>query len=181
WGVSWAAGSRRPSALRWATLVLALVTLAAWAGLSRRQTAVWHDEETFWHHTLAGGPSGLAHLDLGILLRKEGLIDAAAEQLVDSLDVVPSYNRPWTSLETLLEKEGDQVSPETAQHLLPTLSKALAHHADVGLTHYIVGMVLVRAGKDELALGAFTEALRLDPKLAPAAREQKRLKEKLGG
>jgi tetratricopeptide (TPR) repeat protein len=78
-------------------LLAALVVPAAWA--TRRQTALWRDNETFFRHTIAvTGPNAVAHLALGLGYFRQGRHDAAIDELHQALSISERYPEAWTAL-----------------------------------------------------------------------------------
>ncbi len=153
-----AAAPRRVAA--WAGLAL---LLAGWGTLSHRQVQIWRDDETLWRHVLTGGPSALAHNNLGQILAARGHYAEAALCLRRSLEVVPSYPRPWPTLQQLLEAPPQVVPPESARALVPVLQAALPWQRNGTVARYTLGLARARAGDPAGALAEFEAVLRLDP------------------
>lgn len=137
--------------------------LASWGAQSHRQVRVWRDDETVWRHVLAGGPSALAYNNLGQILAARGQYAESVVCLRRSLEVVPSYARPWPTLLQLLEAPRQVVSPESARALVPVLQAALPCRAEGPAGRYTLGLARARAGDPAGALAEFEAVRRLDP------------------
>jgi tetratricopeptide (TPR) repeat protein len=83
--------------------------------LTVRQTGVWHDSKTLWSHALAvGHPSSVAHLNYGILLRREGRTDQAVEHYRAALDLRAASGDAWYALGNALKEQKEYAEAEAA-------------------------------------------------------------------
>ena len=147
--------------------------------LGHRHVRVFHDDETLWRTVVARGPSALATNNLGQMLAGKGAYAEATALLSRSLQIVPTYPRPWTALQALLEGPPGAVPPATAQAILPALeASARAQPASV-TARYTLGLARARSGDAKGALTDFEAALRIDPRHpgARAGREKAKMGE----
>ncbi|HLA76349.1 MAG TPA: tetratricopeptide repeat protein, partial [Vicinamibacteria bacterium] len=178
-GRLWASSSALLS--RATCAVATAVVLIGWTGLSRRQLGVWRNDETLWRHVLTGGPSALAHHNLGNLLAQRGDLVAAVSELTEALRVAPSYPRPWSTLKPILEQTGGRLEKPQLDDLVPVLERALVHHQGSEIAHYTLGLALTQARDDRAAVRCFERALILAPGHQGATWARSMAKERLRG
>lgn len=163
-----------PSRARRAGLALGSgALLATWSVLGHRHVRVFRDDETVWRAVMARGPSALAANNLGQMLAGKGAHAEATALLVRSLEIVPSYPRPWTALQALLEAPPQVVPPETARAVLPALETSARVQPRSAVARYTLGLARERAGDVKGALTDFEAALRIDPRHAGARERAK--------
>lgn len=168
------------SRVRRGALALGVGAVAlAWALLSHRQVRVFHDDETLWRQVLACGPSALAANNLGQILAGRGAYAEATLHLTRSLQIVPSYPRPWTALQALLEAPHQVVPAETARAIVPPLAASARLQPRSVVAWYTLGLARDRSGDLRGALGDLDAALRLDPGHRRAALARVRILERL--
>jgi tetratricopeptide (TPR) repeat protein len=90
-----------------------VVTVLLFAATSR-QTVVWHDSKSLWGHALSVSPSATAHLNYGILLRKEGRVDEAVEHYRQAVELKPDFGNAWFAMGNVLKQKKDYVEAEKA-------------------------------------------------------------------
>ncbi len=157
----WQATTRRGQR---AALAAAVVTLlVGWSLQTRRQIRVWRNDETLWRHVLERGPSALASNNLGQLLAARGQYAQALTHLARALEVVPTYPRPWTALQQLLEAPSPVVPAATARALMPALATSARRQPGSARVWYTLGLARARADDPTGALRDFETALRLEP------------------
>ncbi|MET0555499.1 MAG: hypothetical protein ABW221_20835 [Vicinamibacteria bacterium] len=149
--------------------------LAAWSLLSHRHVRVFHDDETLWRTVAARGPSALATNNLGQMLAGRGAYGEATVLLARSLAIVPTYPRPWTALQSLLEAPPRVVPPETARAILPALEAAAEAQPRSASARYTLALARARVGDARGALTEFERALQVDPRHPGALAGRKRL------
>jgi protein O-mannosyl-transferase len=153
-----------PSRSRRVALASALgALLLAWGLLAHRHVRVFRDDETLWRAVAAHGPSALATNNLGQMLASRGAYAESTLLLARSLQIVPTYPRPWTALEALLEGPPQVVPPDRARAILPVLESAARAQPRSATVWYTLGLARARAGDPEGALTDFESALRIDP------------------
>jgi tetratricopeptide (TPR) repeat protein len=169
-----------PSRARRAGLAAGLgAVLFAWTVLGHRHARVFHDDETLWRTVAARGPSALATNNLGQMMAGRGAFAEATALLSRSLEIVPTYPRPWTALQALLEGPPGAVPPETARALLPVLEASARAQPTSAGARYTLGLARARAGDARGALTDFESALQIDPRHrgARASREKAKVGE----
>ena len=188
------AGWRRARWLLSAAAALALLTLAAMAGL---QTGWWRNGETLFTHALAATRDNwVAHFQLGLVLTEQGRYDEAAEHYREFIRLNPAdagaeYNigttlllkgRPDQAMEhyrkALRLKPGyldASVNLGAALLALGRLEEArrqLAAALDIDRrsvgAHVNMGIALAQMGRGAEAVAHLREAVRLDPSDARA-------------
>ena len=180
----------RPPRLR---VAAGVIVLAICAGLIWRQARVYQGPETVWRDTLDKNPEcWLAHNNLGLLLRKEGDIDAAIAHYRAAIASYPGYQIAMRNLAGTLTVKGDFSGAEAEYSRLIALSPGAAdlyfkigHIQDkqgrlgdaiknlqqavelapdnAAMANYL-GSALARAGNTDAALEQFEHACELDPK-----------------
>lgn len=169
----WRAGSRA----RRAGLAIALgAVLAAWGALGHHHVRVFRDDETLWRTVAARGPSALATNNLGQMMAGRGAYAEAIALLVRSLEIVPSYPRPWTALQSLLEGPPQVVPPGTARAIVPVLDASARAQPRSAVARYTLGLARARAGDVAGAITDFEYTLRVDPRHAGARAGRDRAK-----
>ncbi|MHC5109072.1 MAG: tetratricopeptide repeat protein [Planctomycetota bacterium] len=98
-------------------LVLAALFVATW-----RQTGVWKDSRTLWHHTiLTGIPCATAHLNYGITFDETS--DVAIDSYRQALAIDPAMGNAWYALGNALRKrerygEAEEAFLEATRHMV---------------------------------------------------------------
>jgi tetratricopeptide (TPR) repeat protein len=150
----------------------ALAIGAFWAALALAQRGVWRDELTFFQRAVAQIPdSSLYHHRLGLALLRERRLDQALEHLEL---VVRMPGAGWVDYANLaMAQAGSGAVAAAAASYARALELAQqdpkARHdprrAQLALS---MGQSLEADGRPAEALGAYGEALRIDPDLDPA-------------
>ena len=150
---------------RWTrgALALALLALLATNALAtRRQTLVWHSDETLWRHVLAHAGSCLADNNLGYLLYARGEGGPALHHLVRSLERVPTYGRPWRGIAALMETPWPEGAPDPGR-VAATLERAASTQRGSVLPRYATALAWGRAGDARRAEQGLREVLAVEP------------------
>jgi hypothetical protein len=86
----------RRAPVAYAVAGLGGMVIAVLAGMSWRQSAIWHDSETLWSHALRTSPSAIAHVKLGMLREDAGQPLVAIEHYREAIrlhpDLPAAYN-----------------------------------------------------------------------------------------
>ena len=94
-------------------LVIIILFVCTW-----RQTGVWHDSKRLWRHALtAGSPSAAAHLNYGILLRKDGDIAGAIDNYRQAVTIRPDNGNAWYALANALKQTAEYAEAEEAYRM----------------------------------------------------------------
>ncbi len=156
-------GERLAPAARQAATALGAVVLLALAVLTWRQGRDYAGEETLWRATIARNPqASMAHLNLGILLAREGRLDEAIGHYRETLAIDGEAVDARNNLGNALVARGD-VDGALAQY-----QAALQTAPNDASTHVNLANTLATAGRFDEARAHYTEALRLRPSYADA-------------
>jgi Tfp pilus assembly protein PilF len=136
-------------------IVLLLLALLTW-----RQAGMYTDEETLWRRTLAANPDcWLAHIDLGLLLAKQGHIDEAIEHDQAATRLNTNSFQALNNLGMALAAKGqidDAVENyRNAIKLNPKFSEAF----------YNLGVALAAKGQLDGAIESYRTAVEINPNL----------------
>lgn len=122
-----AAWIRQTPSSRWrrvAASVAGALTLA-WVGLSRAQTAVWHDTETLFRHALAVTQDNwLIHFNLANRYQLDGRRAEACAEYRAVLEIAPNYAPAMNNLAWALAVD-PKATPEEAAEALAWARKAI--------------------------------------------------------
>jgi tetratricopeptide (TPR) repeat protein len=109
WIAAWAAGAlaaRRPR-LRVVVIGAALAALLGLAIATRGQLEVWRDPRSLFEQALAnGGPSAMAHFNLGIVHHERHDLGRARRHYEEALRLQPDHAAAHNNLGTILEAQG---------------------------------------------------------------------------
>lgn len=161
--------------------VVPVMVVAALGSLTFHQSRMYADMRTFYRTTIARNPDAwMARNNLGNLLREEGDLTGAVEQLEAALRVRPDLSKVHNNLAACLHDL--KRPPEALAHY----QRAVELDPKYAEAHNRLGSVLREAGRLDEARDHLQSALRLDPALADARnnlgmvlREQGRLSEAL--
>jgi tetratricopeptide (TPR) repeat protein len=177
---------------RLAARAAAVCVVAALAGLTWRQCAMYVDRETLWRTTIARNPAcWMAHNNLGGDLLQAGRPDEAMASIQTALKYAPDNAAAHTNLgnalwqkrqmdgafaqyKRALEIEPDNVGAHNnlGNALLQTgrvneaiahYEKALAIRPDFAKAHTNLGDAFLQAGRADEAVAQYSEALENDP------------------
>ena len=155
--------SRSWSFRRWIWGATSAAVLAGLMGCAWRQTSYWRTSETLWTHTLGcTSRNALAHLNLGLILQKQGRGDEAIAQWREALDIKPNYAEAHVNLGAVLADRG--CVDEGIAHYRMVLS-ADPEQAEA---HNNFGLILQRQKKVDEAIAHWQKALELRPDHAEA-------------
>ncbi len=183
---------RVAAAMRPLAAVAGAVVLIALAALTWRQGRAYAGEETLWRTTIARNPqASMAHLNLGVLLAREGRVDAAIAEYRRTLAIDGEVADAHNDLGNALVTQGKvddaigefrvalRLTPDDAPtevnlaNALATkglFAEARAHYAAAlrlrpgyADAHANLGTALAREGRAGEAVAELREAVRLDP------------------
>ncbi len=133
------------------------------AGLTWRQTQLWHDSATLWAHAVSVDPgSYVAHHFLGSALLENGRPDAALEEYQKSRDINPSYASAYLSIAYILALRGDSAGA------VENYRAGLKFKPNSAPAHFNLANQLLKRGDLDDAMAHYAEAVRLDPNDAAA-------------
>jgi len=133
------------------------------AGLSWRQSKLWHDSETLFRHVLALNPDiPEAHNDLGFVLMNQRRTDEAMAEYRNALALKPNYVRAINNLGLALLHE--RRPAEAAEQY----RNALSLQPDYAFGHNNLGLALMYLGRAAEALPHFQKAVDLAPEYVMA-------------
>jgi tetratricopeptide (TPR) repeat protein len=146
-----------------ATAATAVVVLATLAGLTIKQTKVWHDTRTLWNHVITvGPPSSIAHYNLGRMSEDENRPQDALAYYNQALAINPANPDAHYNLARMLAKQGMQ--EEAIDHY----RQALAVRPNDADAHNNLGLLLAVRGEVEPSLEEFRKAVQIDPNYGKA-------------
>jgi protein O-mannosyl-transferase len=195
WGGHELVRARRLPALP--AFACALAVLAALGVLSRRQTALWADNERLFAHAIdVTSDNWLAHTNLGHALLNRRQIDSAAGHFVEALRVKPDCGQAELGLGGVMRLTGRvdeaiehytravQFTPRdpvawnnlgealvargSAEEAIEPLLVALRLTPGTANVHFNLARALAARGDVDGAIGEYREALRLAPDFAEA-------------
>ncbi len=139
-------------------IVITLLAVSTWM-----RNLVWSDEILLWSDAVTKAPGkARPHYNLGTVLSKKGLVDAAEQEFQAALAIDPQHAKARYNLGVLRASRGDTAAAksdyEAALRLEPTLAEA----------HNSLGALLAAEGRLNEALAAYNKALQLMPNLADA-------------
>ncbi|HUU85006.1 MAG TPA: tetratricopeptide repeat protein [Phycisphaerae bacterium] len=132
--------------------------------LTYRQTGVWHDSKSLWRHCLdAGRPSSIAHLNYGILLRKDDRTDEAIEHFRAAIELRPDSGDTWYALGNALKAKQQYAEAETAyREAIKSMTQKYRAYLNLGNMYYY------KLGRSEDAIAAYRagiEYIEASPKM----------------
>jgi tetratricopeptide (TPR) repeat protein len=151
---------------RWARVSVAVVAvlLAAWAGISFRQSLFWRDSVTLWTRNIAVAPqASVPYTNLGAIYATRERYDETIRLSRLAVECDPLSHLAYANLGMGLLKAGD------ADGALAALGKSVALRADESLSQGLLGSALRMKGRNNEAQNAFETALRIDPRNLQAA------------
>jgi Flp pilus assembly protein TadD len=192
--VSWGAGrlAERGAVARRCVVAASLAWLSLLSALAFHQVGYWRDSKTLFLHAIeVTRDNWIARNNLGVVLRKEGELDAAIVHLREALRIFPDYAEARFNLGQALSAKGMDAEAEAnfreMLRLVPESADArrgLAdHYSDAGRpdeaeplyreairlkpdypeAHNNLGVLLARRGASGEAAAHFMEAVRLWP------------------
>ncbi len=151
WGGQWRAGRAVLGVLMTATL--AVLAVCAW-----KQTAHWQDSESLWAHTVdCTAGNGVAHNNLGNVLRREGRLGQAISQYEKALASKPDYAEAHLDI-GLAFFQLDRVDEAIVQY-----QKAVEIEPGLAEAHLNLGNLLVQRGRMDDAITHYQKALASKP------------------
>jgi tetratricopeptide (TPR) repeat protein len=166
-GMAWAvlggvvvlAGLRRLGTRGRSMLVAGLAAiLLLFAGLSWRQSRLWHDSETLFRYVLARKQDiPEVHNDLGFVLVNQRRTDEGMAEYRKALAIKPDFTRAMNNLGLALLGQG------RFEEALEQYQTALAVEPDYAFGHNNLGLALMYLGRAAEALPHFQKAVDLVP------------------
>ena len=133
------------------------------AGLSWRQSRLWHDSETLFRYTLSLNPNiPEVRNDLGFVLVNQRQTEAGMTEYRKALALKPDFTRAMNNLGLALIGQGRYAEASTQYR------KALALEPDYAFGHNNLGLALMYLGQTAEALGHFQRAVDLVPEYVVA-------------
>ena len=131
------------------------------AATTWKRNLVWSDELLLWSDAVAKAPGkARPHYNLGTVLSRRGLLDAAEHEFRAALAIDPGHAASLYNLGVILAAKGDTAGAradyEAALRLDPGLAEA----------HNSLGTLYSAEGEQEKAIACYRTAIRLDPDLA---------------
>ncbi len=133
------------------------------AGLSWRQSKLWHDSETLFRHVLALKPDiPEVHNNLGFVLVNQLRIDEGMMEYRKALDIKPDFAKAMNNLGLALLSQG-RIAEGIEQ-----CRKALDVDPNYAFAHNNLGLALMYLGQTAEALPHFERAVALVPEYVVA-------------
>jgi len=137
---------------------LAILLLSGLGILTWRQAGMYTDMETLWRTTLVKNPDcWLAHNNLGLLLKDQGRIEEAMEQLQEAVQINPNWCESLNNLGLALaaQRRFDEAIARyrRAIQINPDFAKALNN----------LGVALNAEGRFKEAMQNYYRAIQIDP------------------
>lgn len=149
--------SPRPVIAMAAAIVLLLAT-ATW-----QRNLTWGDELLLWSDAAAKTPGkARPRYNLGVVLSRRGLLDAAENEFRAALAIDPRHARARYNLGVIRASRGEYAAARSDYEAALALDPALAE------AHNALGSLRAATGNLAQAIASYREALRLDPALADA-------------
>jgi len=156
WGLG--AAVRRVPSVRPLAVLAVVGGLLALGLAARRQVAVWGNPRVLFEQALAnGGPSAVAHFNLGLIFQQAGDPGRARNQYEVAIGLQPDHAAAHNNLGTVLHGQG------RLREALAAYRTALRLEPDYPEAHRNVGRVLQEWGDTDGAASHYREALRLRP------------------
>jgi tetratricopeptide (TPR) repeat protein len=156
-------GAALAQAPRRVTIVASGVLLLTYAGLSWRQSAIYHSSVTLWQATVKDNPDAvMAWLNLGDSLSVEERYPEAIAAYREALKRRPGDADGHNDLGCILTLTGDTAGA------IRELEQAIALRPDSAPSHNNLGNALHAAGRSAEAIAAYTKAIQLKSGYAEA-------------
>lgn len=140
--------------------VTALTVVVGLAGLTWRQSAVWHNTETLWRRVLEIDPSSsYAHYNLARFIAREGRYQEAIRHYREALRIRPEDVDTHNNLGLLLALTG------RVEESLAEFRRAIQIDPGYAKGYFNIGRVLARQGDLEKSVSNFRKALQLAPEV----------------
>jgi hypothetical protein len=165
WG---AVGDRGLTMVRPLLAGLAAVVIIGLSILTERQISIWRDTDTLWSHALAVSPSARAHLNVGMMLARQGRLADGVDHVEQALLRNPSLLDAYVEMGALLTQQGRE------KEAIDYLAMALKINPRSAEAHNNLGLALEDQGKLPEAIAHYRAALQSRPDFAVAAENLKR-------
>jgi tetratricopeptide (TPR) repeat protein len=138
---------------------LACAVIAVCITLTWSQLRYWQDSVSLFRHTLAIIPDhSLAHTNLGVALKRKGMLDEAISHFEKALKKRPDFDKALVNLAATLNQQGK------TQEAIPFYEKAVQIKPNHPELHNDLGLALYRQGRIREATDHFLEAVSLNPR-----------------
>lgn len=144
---------------RLAATLLAAVAAVTLGGLTWNQIHVWRDTDTLWSHALAVSPSARAHMNVGLMLRRQGRIAEGIDHVRAGLSINPAFPEAYNAMGMVLLEQGRPTEAEEYLRLAIRINPKLAE------AHSNLGLALADQERFAEAIVHFETALHLNPNL----------------
>ena len=136
-----------------ATIILFLLGAVTW-----KQTQIWRDTGTLWHHVLTLDPrSSFAHYNLGRFLARQGNHADAMMHYVEAIKFRPDDADAHNNLGVLLMLRGE------FEAAMQEFQKATRINPQYSRAHFNMGKLFVRQGALDKAYESYRQALKFEP------------------
>ena len=143
---------------------LCSIVLVLLAGLTWRQSAVYHDLIILYTRTLARNPGcWMAHYNLGIALHDRGETDQAMNHYREAIALRPGYAEAHYNLARLFAQKGE------FNNAVEHYEAALAINPTDAEAHNNLGATLFEGGRVDDAIAHYQQALAIRPDYAEAS------------
>jgi protein O-mannosyl-transferase len=159
--VAWALpGLVHPRGTARSALAIGSVVVLLLAGLTRRQVAIWRDDETLFSHAIrATGENWKASYSLGLALDAAGDRAGAMQRFREAIRLRPDFPRARFSYALTLDEDG---RPAEA---LEELRRAVRARPEDPVYRITLASLLAREGQEEEAIAQLRELIRLRPEV----------------
>ncbi|MSM41413.1 MAG: tetratricopeptide repeat protein [Geobacter sp.] len=141
-----------------AVVIVLLLAIATW-----QRNLTWGDELLLWSDAAAKAPGkARPHYNLGVVLSRRGLLDAAESEFRAALAIDPRHARARYNLGVIRASRGEYAAAQSDYEAALALDPALAE------AHNALGSLRAATGNLAQAIASYREAIRLDPSLADA-------------
>ena len=131
--------------------------------LTWRQSTTYSDVGTVWRTTIARNPAcGLAHLNLGVMLKEQGRKPEAEAQYREALKIQPDYAEALNALGVCRAEDGQ------IDEAIANFTASLNSKPNYAPASYNLGKAFVAEGKVDEAMKSYEAALRMWPEYAEA-------------
>ena len=141
----------------------AIVVVLGLGALTWRQCGAYRDRETIWRHTLRKNPNAfLAHNNLGVILKRRGMVEQAVAHFRKALEIDPGFVESHVNLGTIAQQAG------RLDEALGHYRRAVQSQPDDAGAHNNIGTVYQVRGRPDEAAVYYEKAIELRPDHAEA-------------
>ena len=150
--------SRLHRTVRILVAVLCIAVIPVLGVLTRRQADVWQSSMSLWNHTLAVDPNNWnAHLNRGLVLRKQGHDDQARAEYQRAVDLNPDSPIALNNLGFMLRRQGEK---EKGLEYILRAKEIMPEHAGI---RFSLARAYHVAGHLDEAVAAYRYYLKMKP------------------